>query len=118
MATLLSWVLGAVLTLVGVAGFVMESPLLGLFAVDPVHNIIHILSGLVGLFAASKGEGYARQYLIVFGVIYAVVAVLGFVMDGNILGLLMVNMEDNYLHGVIALASLGVAFAGKRRSAF
>ena len=51
-----------------------------------VHNIIHILSGLVGLFAASKGEGYARQYLIVFGVIYAVVAILGFVMDGNIPG--------------------------------
>ena|SRR3989344_384212 len=118
MATLVSWILGAALTAIGVAGFAMGSPLLGFFEVDMLHNSIHLVSGLAGLFCASRGTGYARMYLIVFGVVYGIVTVLGFVMDGSILGFMHVNIEDNFLHLVIAAAALGAGFGGKRRSSF
>jgi hypothetical protein len=109
-----TWILGVVFILIGVAGFFTGDMLL-VFQVSTVHNIVHLLSGIVALLAVSSGDSYARLYLIVFGLVYALVTVLGFVMPGgNILGLFTVNMADNYLHGAIALASLGIGFGGKK----
>ncbi len=110
-----TWILGVVLLLVGILGFVLPSPLLGLFEVDTMHNVVHILSGVVGLWAASTGYQYSRLFLMVFGLVYALVAVLGF-MGGSILGLFTVNTPDNYLHAAIAAACLVVAF-GSHKSA-
>ncbi|MSR87072.1 DUF4383 domain-containing protein [Candidatus Peribacteria bacterium] len=100
-------VLGVVLLLVGLLGFFMSSPLLGLFEVDTLHNIIHIASGLVAL-AVSGNMMYARMYLLIFGLVYLVVALVGFFMGGDILGLFHTNLEDNILHTAIALGCLGV----------
>jgi hypothetical protein len=111
----LTWILGIVLLLVGILGFVLPSPLLGLFEVDMVHNIVHILSGVVGLWAAASGYQYSRLFLMIFGIVYALVAVLGFAM-GNILGLFSVNEYDNYLHTAIAAVCLIFAF-GSHKSA-
>ena len=109
----LTWVLGVVLTLVGVAGFFVDGGMLLYFEVDPIHNVIHILSGVLAIGAVSMSEAYAALYLKVFGAVYALVAVLGFVMGGDILGIFMVNMADNYLHAAIALVSLVVGFSAK-----
>lgn len=109
-----TWVLGIVLVAIGVLGFVND-PVLGIFEVDTIHNIVHLLSGIVAIGAAVSGESYARLYLIVFGIVYGVVAVLGFTMGGDILGLFTVNAADNYLHTAIALVSLGVGFGGGKR---
>lgn len=89
--------LGAVLLIVGILGFFMSSPLLGIFAVDPLHNIIHIASGVIGL-AVAGNMAYARVYLIVFGLVYLLVAAVGYVQQTTVLGLIAVNMADNYLH--------------------
>lgn len=109
-----TWIFGIVLLLVGILGFITGSPLLGLFEVDTTHNIIHILSGIVALIAVSSGESYARLYLIVFGIVYGLVTILGFVTGGSILGLFTVNANDNYLHAAIAIVCLGVGFSGKK----
>lgn len=109
----LTWILGVVLTLVGVAGFFVQGQLLW-FEVGTLHNIIHILSGVVALVAASSGDGYARLYLIVFGVVYGLVTVLGFAMNGSVLGLFTVNAADNYLHAAIAVVSLVVGFGSNQ----
>ena len=109
----LTWILGVVLLLVGVLGFVMESPLLGLFQVDMIHNIVHILSGVVALWSASTGYQYSRLFLMVFGIVYGLVAILGF-MSGSIVGLFMVNMYDNYLHAAIAVVCLVGAFGSSK----
>lgn len=110
-----TWILGIVFILIGVAGFFTGDMLL-VFQVNTVHNIIHLLSGIVALAAVGSGESLARLYLIVFGLVYALVTVLGFVLPGgDIFGLMTVNMADNYLHAAIALASLGIGFgAGKK----
>ncbi len=110
----LSFILGVVLTLVGIAGFFTGSNMLLVFEIDPIHNVIHLLSGVVALAAASSGYTYARMYLIVFGLVYAAVTVLGFAMNGDILGLIHVNMADNYLHLAIAAVSLITGFGSKK----
>lgn len=98
--------LGAVLTVVGILGFVMPSPLLGIFATDTNHNIVHLLSGVIGLWCAMSSPSASKTFLMVFGVVYALVAVLGFVTASPLLGLITVNSADNWLHVVIALYSL------------
>lgn len=102
-ATLL---LGAVLAIVGVLGFLMESPLLGYFEVDTTHNVVHLASGLIGLWCAMSGPSASKMFLVVFGVVYALVAVLGFTMASPLLGILHVNAADNWLHALIAVYSL------------
>jgi len=108
-----TWILGIVLLVVGIIGFV-NAPVLGIFQVDTVHNIIHILSGIIAIIAVSSSESAARMYLIVFGIVYALVTIVGFVNGGNILGIFMVNQADNYLHAAIAIVSLGVGFGSKK----
>lgn len=110
----LTWILGIVLLLVGILGFILPSPLLGLFEVDMVHNIVHILSGVIAIIAVSTSESYARLFLIVFGIVYGLVTILGFTMGGDILGLFHANTADNYLHAAIAIACLGVGFGSKK----
>jgi hypothetical protein len=108
-----TFILGVVLTLVGIAGFFSGEMLL-IFQVDVIHNVIHLLSGVVALWAASSGHSYSRMYLMLFGLVYGLVTVLGFTMDGNILGLFHANLEDNYLHLGIAAVSLIVGFGSKK----
>lgn len=109
-----TWLLGIVLVAVGLLGFVND-PVLGLFEVDLVHNLVHLLSGIVAIIAVSSGESYARLYLIIFGIVYGIVTVVGFVNGGDILGLFTVNQADNYLHAAIALVCLAVGFGGSKR---
>jgi hypothetical protein len=114
-------ILGAVLTLVGILGFISpltpttasapHGALLGIFAIDPLHNIIHLASGIVGLAAANTAGGaYARLYAGVFGAVYALVTIVGFIQGSTVLGLISVNLADNLLHTAIAIVSLAVAF--------
>jgi hypothetical protein len=109
-----TWVLGIVLFAVGVLGFVND-PVLGLFEVDMVHNLVHLISGIVAIAAVASGESYARLFLIIFGIVYGAVAVIGFVQGDSVLGLITINEADNYLHTAIALVCLAVGFSGNKR---
>lgn len=117
-------VFGFVLLALGVLGFVPaltpNDHLLGIFHVDTLHNFIHFGSGAVALMAGYTSERASRTYFQVFGVVYALVAALGFVyMDREILGVLANNMADNLLHVVIAGTALYLGFgtrAGEERS--
>jgi hypothetical protein len=77
-------------------------------SVNGWHNVVHLLTGLIGLAVARSYNG-SRAYAIGFGVVYAVVAIWGFVIGGgeSILGFLPVNSEDNVLHLLMALAGIG-----------
>ncbi len=105
----LTALLGVVLTAVGIAGFFVPGMLHG-FDVSANHNIMHLLSGLAGLFAFKSSQSYSRWYLIVFGLVYAVVTIVGFAMGGDIFGLFHANMADNYLHLAIGAICLIVGF--------
>ena len=95
--------LGGVLVLVGILGFVMPSPLLGLFEVNTIHNIVHLASGALTILAATQGIGAMRLWGKLFGFVYLAVAIAGFVTP-NLYGLMHVNTPDNVLH--LGLAAL------------
>jgi len=104
-------VIGVLLLLAGVLGF-FGSPVLGMFEVDMLHNIVHIATGALALVFALKGEQTAKTFAKVFGVIYAVVAIAGLTLsaDGKILGILTANMNDHVLHILLALVLLAIGF--------
>jgi len=106
-------VIGIVFLTVGVLGFI-PNPLVsptGVFAVNPAHNLVHIVSGLVLLAGAYAGLGSSLALKIV-GVVYAAVAVLGLISGGNnmLLGLILVNHADHWLHVALALVILAAGF--------
>ena len=115
----IAMLVGWVLLVVGVLGFVpgittTDGLLLGIFQVNGLHNIVHIATGLVALYLASKGEEGSQMFFKVFGVIYAIVAVLGFFSEGPILGLIAHNTADTWLHIVIAVVALYLGFGTKK----
>lgn len=105
---------GVVFVAVGLLGFVpgitTDGKLLGIFQVSTLHNIIHLLSGIAALIAAGN-EAYARLYFRIFGVVYGLVAIIGWLQGTTVLGLIDVNVADNVLHTVLAIAILAVGFA-------
>lgn len=112
---------GVVLVLVGILGFVpaftttdaegMEL-LLGIFMVGTVHNIIHLATGAAALLGSSDSR-WARLFFQVFGVVYAVVTLVGFVQGDTVLGLIHVNLADNLLHLALAVSFLALGFGVK-----
>lgn len=114
-----SMVFGIVFIAIGILGFVPaltpDHHLLGVFHVDAVHNIIHLASGVAALLAASSAR-YAKMYFQVFGIVYGIVALGGFLPflqfgeDMKLLGLTHMNMADNLLHVAIAATALYFGF--------
>ena len=104
---------GVVLVAAGIIGFFYESAftsdesvrraVLGILDVNGWHNVVHIATGLLGVLAARTLAG-ARTYCLLFGIVYLVVCVWGFVVgnDGSILSIVPVNTADNVLHLLLA----------------
>jgi hypothetical protein len=111
-------ILGVAMLVAGVAGFAMPR-LLG-FHLTPVHNLIHLATGaLAAYFGFAGAYGGALNFCRIFGVVYALVAVLGFVAPGllsTILGHPGLSaadlMADNVFHVVVAASSLAAGFLG------
>lgn len=93
--------------------FVPDGKLFGIFEVDSMHNMVHAGSGIVALLAAAASVAYCRLYFRVFGIVYGIVAIAGFLLAGNLM-VMHVNMADNYLHLGIAIVSLYLGFFCKR----
>lgn len=129
---------GAVFLLVGILGFIPgvvtnysdmtfaghegDAALLGIFHVNILHNVVHLLFGVIGL-AAAKTASVARTYLLGGGAVYLVVWLYGLVIDfdsaANIINL---NGADNLLHlalggGMIALGVIAGRSVEPRRTA-
>ncbi len=107
-----TWLLGVVFLLVGVLGFFMD-PILGLFEVNMLHNVVHLASGAVALIVAGMGIGPSRTYLQVFGLVYLVVTVAGLLNLTFVTDLLEINHSDNLLHLAISAVLLLVGFGSK-----
>lgn len=111
MAKKLLSVFGVILLLVGIIGF-FNDPIFGVFEVDTMHNIVHLLTGILALIFAGKGEGPAKTFSKVFGIIYLIVTVVGFVQGDSVLGIISVNSADNYLHVLLTIVFLAIGFSG------
>jgi glucose uptake protein GlcU len=113
-------VFGAVYTVVAIIGFFLaktfatndpkNGDIVGLFQVNHLHNIVHLLIG-VGLIAASRAHSTARNANLAVGVTYLVVFVLGLFLLHSSANILAVNGPDNVLHLVSGALLAGVALA-------
>src|SRR3954462_15795557 len=87
MAKTMAVLFGVVFLLVGILGFVpavtKDEMLLGIFHVNTAHNAVHLLSGAIALFCGMTSVSASRMYFRIFGVVYALVAVLGFLNPGD-----------------------------------
>jgi len=104
-------VLGIVFVLVGLLGF-FNNPVLGMFLVNPAHNLVHIISGVVLLAGAYSSLGSSLALKII-GIVYAIIAIIGFFMvsaDGMLLGFIAMNEGDKWLHVVLAVVILAAGF--------
>jgi hypothetical protein len=126
-------VVGATFLLVGILGFVpgvtqnldaiefagheSGAELLGLFQVSILHNIVHLLFGVAGVVAA-RTIGGSRAYLIGGGLIYAVLAVYGMVIDKiSDANFVPLNEADDWLHVGLAAGMILLGLALSRDNA-
>ncbi|RNI24530.1 DUF4383 domain-containing protein [Rufibacter latericius] len=102
-----SLLIGFTFLAVGLLGFV-PNPIVGdshnaIFHADAVHNMVHIISGVLFVLVALAAPERAATFLKIFGVVYFLLGVIGLMTIGSegttrLLGFLPVNGADNYLH--------------------
>jgi hypothetical protein len=79
MAKQIAKIMGVVFILVGIVGFLAPG-LMG-FHLNLAHNLIHLISGAVALyFGFSATLSAARLYCIIFGAVYGLLGVVGFLL--------------------------------------
>ena len=99
-------VFGAIYLLVGIVGFVLESPLLGYFEVNALHNVVHILLGAILLYG-SMSTVAAIQTTRGVGAVLLILGILGFIVPEGF-GFVPLGGNDIWLHlatGAILLAT-------------
>ncbi|MBB5957119.1 hypothetical protein FHS29_003712 [Saccharothrix tamanrassetensis] len=89
--------------------------LFGVFAVSALHNLVHLLFGVLGVLASAR-RGPSRMFLVVGGGLYLLLWVYGSIIHEG--GPLPVNAADNWLHFGLgaAMVVLGVATTAVERS--
>jgi hypothetical protein len=117
-------IFGAVYVLVGVLGFTATAGvgfiategglLLGVFAVNPLHNVAHLLIGAALLIAGLIGQRAAKTVNGVVGSAYLVLGVVGFFIADTAVNILALNTADHILHLASALVLLAVAIGADR----
>lgn len=123
-------IFGIIYVLVGILGFIpslsthpADAPhlavesghgyLLGMFPINILHNIVHLLIGLWGLLA-SRSVGGARFYAKALAIAYGLLAVLGLIPATNTtFGLIPIHGNDVWLHALSALIAAYFGFVAK-----
>jgi hypothetical protein len=122
---------GAVFLLVGVLGFIpgittdydsmkfadhdSGAQLLGVFQVSILHNIVHLLFGVAGLYAATQSRLVA-PFLYGAAAIYGVLTVYGIVIDKeSSANFVPLDSADNWLHLVLTVALAGMGWLVQQR---
>lgn len=126
-------IIAAVFLLVGILGFIpgittdydtmtfaghhSSAMLLGVFAVSVLHNLVHVLFGLVG-FALARSVRGSRMFLLVGGAIYLVLWLYGLIIDlDTTANFVPFNEADNWLHFGLGfgMVLLGAIFSASKK---
>lgn len=115
-------ILGIIYTLVGLLGFIpgllsepaavegdlavdaLSGYLLGLFPVNILHTLVHLLVGILGIIAYRSFDA-SRTYSRAIAVLFAILAIMGLIPGLNTtFGLIPLFSHDIWLHALTALA--------------
>ena len=128
---LLALAFGAIYLLIGIVGFFItgfdnffgnvngttlhhDETLLG-FMINPMHNVVHILIGVVGI-ALSRTLSGARTYGWLLAVGYGAAFVYGLIAIDKDWDFLNLNWADNILHLLTAVVGLAIALGPVRNA--
>jgi hypothetical protein len=111
---IVAFVIGIVFLILGIFGLILHTTsgtIFG-FRVDLVHNLVHLVTGILGIAAAYTGR--SRLFNQVFGIIYLLLGILGLFpglyFGGRLLGIMHVNGADNLLHLIVGVVASAVGF--------
>ncbi|MDF2045671.1 MULTISPECIES: DUF4383 domain-containing protein [Microbacterium] len=121
---LVATIFGAVYLLVGLLGFAVTGGvgfiatqgglLLGIFEVNPLHNIAHLLIGGALLVAGLANARAAKGVNTTVGAVYLLLGIVGFFLTGTSANILALNVPDHFLHLASAVVLLGVGLGTER----
>ena len=121
---LVAVIFGAVYLLVGLLGFAVTGGvgfiatdgglLLGIFEVNPLHNIAHLLIGAALLIAGLSSVRAAKGVNVTIGAVYLLLGIVGFFLVGTAANILALNTADHFLHLASAIVLLGVGLGADR----
>lgn len=121
---LLATVFGAVYLLVGLLGFTATSGvgfvdtkgglLLGLFEVNILHNVAHLIIGAALLIAGLSSVRAAKATNTTIGAVYLLLGIVGLFLVGSSANILAINGADNVLHFASAVILLGVGLGADK----
>jgi hypothetical protein len=122
---LVATIFGAVYLVVALLGFIVvggggfadthtDIRLLGIFEINHLHNIVHLLIGAALLIAGLSSVSAAKGANSVVGIVYLLVGIVGFFLVGTDANILSLNTPDHFLHLVTAVVLLGAAFGADK----
>lgn len=121
---LIGTIFGAVYVLVGLLGFAVTGGigfvategglLLGIFEVNPLHNIAHLLIGAALLIAGLSSASAAKATNSTVGAVYLLLGIVGFFIADSALNILALNTADHFLHLASAIVLLGVGLTADK----
>ncbi len=90
------------------AGHDGDAELLGIFDVSVLHNIVHLLFGVVGISLARRVDS-ARLFLLGGGAVYLLLWIYGVIIDkASDANFVPLDTADDWLHFVLGVAMLGL----------
>ncbi|AWH93396.1 DUF4383 domain-containing protein [Dietzia lutea] len=130
---LASLVVGVVFLLVGIAGFIpgittdydsmqfigheSTAMLLGVFQVSILHNVVHLVFGVLGILM-SRTPAQARLFLLVGGIVYLVLWIYGMLVGhDSAANFVPLNTADNWLHLGLGIGMVALSFLHRGRPA-
>ena len=124
-------VFGIVFVLAGLSGFFAAPPppdappltvaqghglALGLFPVNTLHNVVHLLFGVLGIAALAAPWCRRAEYFRLVAVAYALLVVLGLIpATQTTFGLIPIWGNDVWLHALLAAGAAYFGFVGRPR---
>lgn len=122
---LLATVFGAVYLLVGLLGFAYtggvgffatenQNLLVGLFAVNPFHNVAHLLIGAALLIAGLSNVAASKATNTTIGAAYLLLGIVGLFLVNSSANILAINGADNVLHFGSAVILLAVGLGADK----
>jgi hypothetical protein len=116
----LAWIFGIALVCIGLLGLIpgiaLNGLLFGIFATDAMVSLVYLISGALALWVAWRSASNARIYFKIFGIIYALITLGGFLGGGTVFGLMVANTPGDLLDLVIALVALWAGFGASEEA--
>lgn len=128
MLKVLAFVFGVLFIVMGVLGFIPAAApgnmFLGIFPVEGGHSTVgliedcvSLLAGIIAVWCGIKGPAAAKGYFQVFGVIFLMLAILGFAYgDQDVFGVIPNNKEDMWFHFIFAILFFAIGFGLKAKA--